>query len=90
MNLAESELVVDKGRAEHMLFALATELRVVPLGSSTTDLHMRALKLKGAVARWTEETPDKHTRETVCDEVLLLWREAHECCLRLRAASGRR
>ena len=88
--LAKSELVVDKGSVEQLLFALATELRVVPLESSTRALHVRALKIKGAVSRWIEDFPDKHTRETVRDEVLALRREAHECRERLRAtAAGR-
>ena len=83
--LAESELGADKGRAEELLFALATELRVVPLGSSTSELHVRALQLKGAVSRWTREVPDKHARQTVCDEVVALRREAQEYRGRLRS-----
>jgi hypothetical protein len=83
--LAKSELAVDKGSVEQLLFALATELRVVPLESSTRALHIRALEIKGAVSRWIEGFPDKHTRDTVRDEVLALRRAALECRERLRA-----
>jgi hypothetical protein len=69
-------LFADQQRAERLLFALATELRHVRLEETTRGLHLRALELKRAVARWPKDRPSATARRALCDEVLALHTES--------------
>jgi hypothetical protein len=64
--------------AENQLFALAMELRRVPVQSRTRELHLRALELKRDVARWRASRPGESERERVFAEIEALTREARE------------
>lgn len=62
--------------AERYLHGLAHDLRRVPFVESTRRMHLRALELKRAIARWKEERPDVAVRAAAVDEVEALAREA--------------
>lgn len=55
--------------AERSLFALASELRRVPLDASTKGLHLRALELKREIARWRGRPPDPREPNAVLEEI---------------------
>lgn len=63
-------------QAERSLFALASELRRVPLGESTRQLHVRALELKREMVRWREHPPDQDVLTRALEEIERLAREA--------------
>jgi hypothetical protein len=48
----------------------------VPVDGPTRALHLRALSLKGAVMRWSEEQPEEPARRAVLDELLAMQTEA--------------
>lgn len=69
--------------AEKLLFALAIELRRVPIQPAALEeprgtrwLHVRALELKRDVALWRPSPPSKAERERVFAELEELTREA--------------
>ena len=62
--------------AERSLFVLAFELRRIPLDGTTKRLHLRALELKRAIARWGEHPPSRETATSVLEEIEALLREA--------------
>jgi hypothetical protein len=68
-------LYADQERAERLLFALATDLRHLRIEEGTRALHLRALELKRAVARWPKDQPAAEARREVCEEVLSLHAE---------------
>jgi len=55
--------------AERCLYALAHDLRRVPFVDGTRRMHLRALELKRAIARWREECPSVEARAAALDEV---------------------
>jgi hypothetical protein len=55
--------------AEQSLFALASELRRVPLDASTKHTHVRALELKRDVVRWRESLPDDDVVSAALEEI---------------------
>lgn len=76
------ELVADKNKAEGLLFALASELRYVPVEERTRELHVRALELKRDVAEWLRRRPDASVRQALCREVQELQAETRSLLLR--------
>lgn len=73
--------------AERSLFALATELRRVPLAPDTRRLHLRALELKRAIKRWRDEAPDDAAIGAALEEIEELARAA---CLHANVADRSR
>jgi hypothetical protein len=67
-----SVLAADQQRAERLLFELASDLRFLPLGDGTRQLHIRALEIKGAVGRWMLDPPGAIAREATCNEIVEL------------------
>jgi hypothetical protein len=63
-------------RAEELLFALAIELRAVPVHERTRAVHLRALELKRDVASWRASPPIEDDRTRVFREIETLTREA--------------
>jgi hypothetical protein len=80
-----SDLEADQLRAEGLLFELAKDLRHVPLEERTRALHLRALALKQAVARWPQSAPDPASRQALCEEVLAMQRETRDWRRSLRS-----
>lgn len=62
-------------RAEKLLFALAIELRAVPVHEQTRAVHLRALELKRAVASWRASRPGEDERARVFEQIGALGRE---------------
>jgi hypothetical protein len=83
----QSDLTADQYRAEALLFDLATTLRGVPVEECTRALHLRALTLRGILARWPLDQPDGPTREAFFGEVVALEREARYWRGRLRSGT---
>lgn len=82
--LVTSSLEEAIAHAEKLLFALAIELRRVPIQPGpleeprrTRGLHLRALELKRDVALWRASPPSEAERESVFAELVELTREAH-------------
>jgi P2-related tail formation protein len=67
-----SDLATDQYHAERLLSQLAIELRRVPVDERTCALHLRALALKRAVMRWSEDQPDESLRRAIVDEVRVM------------------
>ncbi len=67
--------------AERRLRALAIELRRVPLAERTWRMHVRALELKRAVARWRAERPAVAERTALVAEIDDLARDVRHCLL---------
>jgi len=75
---SSSTLSADQSRAESLLAELAMDLCVVPVEDRTRALHLRALALKRAVMRWSEDLPEESIRRIVLDEVLAIQAEARD------------
>jgi hypothetical protein len=73
-----STLTTDQHRAESLLAELAADLRRVPVDGPMRTLHLRALSLKRAVMRWSEEHPEESVRRAVLDEVVAMQVEARD------------
>lgn len=54
---------------ERRLFALACELKRLPLDPSTKRLHLRALELKRAIVPWRDHPPRPDAVSAVADEI---------------------
>ena len=61
--------------AERRLHELALDLRRVPFTESTWRIHVCALGLKRAIARWRQQRPDAIARAALLDYMDLLARE---------------
>jgi hypothetical protein len=62
-------------QVEALLFEVARDLLRLPFEGRTRNLHLRALKLKRLVSRWTQAAPSARERETMQERVLELHRE---------------
>jgi hypothetical protein len=63
-------------RAEALLHDVASYLLRRPMTGSS-ELHLRALRLKRQVSSWTEEVPDATVRQ-VLEQVVALHRQAQD------------
>jgi hypothetical protein len=62
-------------QVEMLLFEVARDLLRLPFEGRTRGLHLRALKLKRLVSRWTQAAPTDGEREATHRCVLDLHRE---------------